>query len=162
MKNFSFRPGKMNLNFNYDKIQNTKDKKGKQRSSVDNKNSKNLESYDFAKKNLDKKKIKKEKGENEHSYMCPKFKDENEVFKEKEKKDNINIINDNNKEKKITKNEEKEIERIKEKKEKNDLIKIKEENEKKDKLETCLINSINEIRLPKKLYDISYDILQNQ
>ena len=32
----------------------------------------------------------------------------------------------------------------------------------KDKTESFFINSINEIRLPSQLYDISYDILQNE
>ena len=157
MKNFSFRQDKMNLNFNYDKLQNNKEKKGKQRSSVDNKNSNNRELVD-QRKYLDKN--KNEKGESEHSYMCPKFKDENELFKEKEKKDNINIINDNNKEK--NKNEEKEKIKDYDKKEKELIEKMKLSEEKERIQPEIIINSINEIRLPKELYDISYDILQNQ
>ena len=159
MKNFSFCQDKMNLNFNYDKLQNNKEKKGKQRTSVDNKNSNNRELVD-QRKYLDKKKNKIEKGESEHSYMCPKFKDENELFKEKEKKDNINIINDNNKEK--NKNEEKEKIKDYDKKEKELIEKMKLSEEKERIQPEIIINSINEIRLPKELYDISYDILQNQ
>ena len=159
MKNFSFRQDKMNLNFNYDKLQNNKEKKGKQRSSVDNKNNNNRELVD-QRKYLDKKKNKNEKGESEHSYMCPKFKDENELFKEKEKKDNINIINDNNKEK--NKNEEKEKIKDYDKKEKELIEKMKLSEEKERIQPEIIINSINEIRLPKEFYDISYDILQNQ
>ena len=48
------------------------------------------------------------------------------------------------------------------KKEKNNLIdKNKDIEAHKDKTESFFINSINEIRLPSQLYDISYDILQN-
>ena len=49
------------------------------------------------------------------------------------------------------------------KKEKNNLIdKNKDIEAHKDKTESFFINSINEIRLPSQLYDISYDILQNE
>ena len=164
MKNFSSCPGKMNLNFNYDKSQNNKEKKAKNKFSSDKINSNNPELFNVAKKYLDGKKIKKEKGEIEHSYMCPKFKDEKELFKEKDEKININIINDNNKIKNINKDEEKEKEIFKDNdKKENELLEKIEKKEEKDIIQSgIIINSINEIRLPKELYDISYDILQNQ
>ena len=67
------------------------------------------------------------------------------MWKKKKKENNmINIEKEN-----IKKNEF--IEKNKEK---------KESKEPKDS-ESSFITSINEIRLPKELYDISYDILQN-
>ena len=66
----------------------------------------------------------------------------------------------NNKEK--NKNEEKEKIKDYDKKEKELIEKMKLSEEKERIQPEIIINSINEIRLPKELYDISYDILQNQ
>ena len=162
MKNNSVHPRHIHLNLNYDKIQNNKGKKGIAKSSIGRINNNNPELFDNTKKYLDKTKNNKEKGEIKHSYICPKFNDKNEALIEREEKNNINMFKENNNEmeQNISKNKEKEkeIEKIKD----DELIKIMREKGKNDILDSYLINSINEFRLPEELYDISYDILQNK
>jgi len=81
------------------------------------------------------------KGKNINSRQGPKF-DPNRFMDKGKKKFNIN-------------NSTKEQNR---KEDKNKDLQNQEENQDK----AIFINSINEIRLPELLYDISYDLLQNQ
>ena len=165
MKNNSVHPRHIHLNFNYDKNQNNKGKKAISKSSFGRiNNNNNPELLDNAKKYLDKKKNNKEKGEIKLSYIGPKFNDKNEALIERVEKNNNNLIKEYNNENNLFKNKEKEKEiKIKDDKEKNELIDKIGKKGKKDIIDySCLINSINDIRLPKEFYDISYDILQNK
>ena len=110
---------------------------------------------------------KQNKKELEHSYLGPKFNDKKDILRGNRDKNNLNIINnknDNNIEKKMIEKENNMINIEKENIKKNEFIeKNKEKKEPKEPKdsESSFITSINEIRLPEELYDISYDILQN-
>ena len=169
---FKKKDNKKDLHFNYDKDKpkvptsidkknQIKDKKGlviqsKEKESKSKKTKRAEERYNFdLDLNLDNNKNIKtqkkiisntkseidKKGKNINSRQGPKF-DPNRFMDKGKKKFNIN-------------NSTKEQNR---KEDKNKDLQNQEENQDK----AIFINSINEIRLPELLYDISYDLLQNQ
>ena len=166
MNNLSMNSNNLHLNFKYDKYRSNKEKKGKHLFSVDKINKDKYEKMDIEKKILDLKKDKNKK-ELEHSYLVPKFNDKKDILRGNRDKNNLNIINnknDNNIEKKMIEKENNMINIEKENIKKKEFIeKNKEKKEPKEPKdsESSFITSINEIRLPEELYDISYDILQN-
>ena len=107
---------------------------------------------------------KKEKGKNKtvisSSYKAPEMNSKKfiEDNKNKIKKEQNNNLKGQNKDIEA----HKEIESQKEIETQKDIKSQKEIEPHKIKKNTFFINSINEIRLPPQLYDISYDILQNK
>ena len=143
-----FQNNKVNLNFKNEKRKSTN------KTIVDKNN------FNNEKININ----KKEKGKNKtvvsSSYKAPetnskKFIEDN---KNKIKKEQNNNLKGQNKDIEA----HKEIESQKEIEAQKDIKAQNEIEPHKIKKNTFFINSINEIRLPPQLYDISYDILQNK
>ena len=143
-----FQNNKVNLNFKYEKRKSTN------KTIVDKNN------FNNEKININ----KKEKGKNKtvisSSYKAPEINSKKfiEDNKNKIKKEQNNNLKEQNKEIES----QKEIEIHKEIEAQKDIKAQNEIEAHKIKKDTFFINSINEIRLPPQLYDISYDILQNK
>ena len=143
-----FQNNKVNLNFKYEKSKSTN------KTIVDKNN------FNNEKININ----KKEKGKNKtvvsSSYKAPEINSKKfiEDNKNKIKKEQNNNLKGQNKDIEA----HKEIESHKEIEAQKDIKAQNEIEAQKIKKDTFFINSINEIRLPPQLYDISYDILQNK
>ena len=143
-----FQNNKVNLNFKNEKRKSTN------KTIVDKNN------FNNEKININ----KKEKGKNKtvvsSSYKAPEINSKKfiEDNKNKIKKEQNNNLKGQNKDIEA----HKEIESQKEIETQKDIKSQKEIEAHKIKKDTFFINSINEIRLPPQLYDISYDILQNK
>ena len=131
---FKKKDNKKELHFNYDKD------KPKVPTSIDKKN------QIKDKKGLVQSEIDK-KGKNINSRQGPKFDPNRFMDKGKKIRFMSKKFNINNSTKEQNRTEDK-----------NKDLQNQEENQDK----AIFINSINEIRLPELLYDISYDLLQNQ
>ena len=143
-----FQNNKVNLNFKNEKRKSTN------KTIVDKNN------FNNEKININ----KKEKGKNKtvvsSSYKAPEINSKKfiEDNKNKIKKEQNNNLKEQNKDIEA----HKEIESQKEIEAQKDIKAQNEIEAQKIKKDTFFINSINEIRLPPQLYDISYDILQNK
>ena len=153
MRNFPFQSHDLNLNFNYDKKGENKEKKSKPQTKID-KYKKNDEITD----KITSKKIKTEINKKENIERPKSTNNKHEInnkiedIKEDPNENKLNIINNN-----IIKNEKDKVmfEEKEKGKETEDIIQ-------KGKKYNYFINSINELRLPEYFYDLSFDILQNQ
>ena len=143
-----FQNNKVNLNFKNEKRKSTN------KTIVDKNN------FNNEKININKKEKGKNKTVRSSSYKAPEINSKKfiEDNKNKIKKEQNNNLKEQNKEIES----QKEIEIHKEIEAQKDIKDQKEIEAQKIKKDTFFINSINEIRLPPQLYDISYDILQNK
>ena len=143
-----FQNNKVNLNFKYEKSKSTN------KTIVDKNN------FNNEKININKKEKGKNKTDVSSSYKAPEINSKKfiEDNKNKIKKEQNNNLKGQNKDIEA----QKEIETYKEIEAQKDIKAQNEIEAHKIKKDTFFINSINEIRLPPQLYDISYDILQNK
>jgi len=154
MDNFPFHSHELHLNFNYDKKDENKEKKPKPQTNLDKYKKNDKITDKITSKKIKTEINKKEKKDIERAKSSHNKREVNikiEDIKKDLNENKLNIINDN-----IIKNDkDKDILEEKEKgKETEDTIP-------KDKKYNYFINSINEIRLPEYMYDLSFDILQN-
>ena len=154
MDNFPFHSHELRLNFNYDKKDDNKEKNPKPQTNLDKYKKNDKITDKITSKKIKTEINKKEKKDIERAKSSHNKREVNikiEDIKKDLNENKLNIINDN-----IIKNDkDKDILEEKEKgKETEDTIP-------KDKKYNYFINSINEIRLPEYMYDLSFDILQN-
>ena len=149
-----FQNNKVNLNFKNEKRKSTN------KTIVDKNN------FNNEKININKKEKGKNKTVRSSSYKAPEINSKKfiEDNKNKIKKEQNNNLKGQNKDIEAHKEigSQKEIETYKEIEAQKDIKAQNEIEAHKIKKDTFFINSINEIRLPPQLYDISYDILQNK
>ena len=154
MDNFPFHSHELRLNFNYDKKDENKEKKPKPQTNLDKYKKNDKITDKITSKKIKTEINKKEKKDIERAKSSHNKREVNikiEDIKKDLNENKLNIINDN-----IIKNDkDKDILEEKEKGKKT------EDTISKDKKYKYFINSINEIRLPEYMYDLSFDILQN-
>ena len=159
MDNCPIHSHDIRLNFNYDKKDENKEKNQKPQTNLDKYKKNDEITEKITSKKIKTEINKKEKKDIERAKSSHNKREVNikiEDLKKDPNENKLNIINDNNikndKDKDIFEEKEKEKEKGKETE---DIIP-------KDKEYNYFINSINEIRLPEYMYDLSFDILQNK